>query len=115
MCFRPATAGAAEDRCPMCDKPIASINGITPIRCPFCKELMVVNCPECGIKNPVSEKSCGKCGAQLPEHPAQLKKASGPPAPSAPSAPATPATPGAPKPPATPSAPKAPGGPRISS
>lgn len=110
MCFRPATAGAAEDRCPMCDKPIASINGITPIRCPFCKELMVVDCPECGIKNPVSEKRCGKCGAKLPAHPAQEKAAANAPgapkAPGAPGAPSAPKAPGAAKPPAAPGDPK---------
>lgn len=67
------------------------------------------DCPECGETNPLTAKTCSKCGYKFP--PMKLKK--GPAGPKGPSAPGAPKAPAAPAAPTAPKAPVAPGAPKV--
>lgn len=74
MCFRPASPSQSIV-CPNCGKSVNAVSGLTPAKCPFCKESLE--------------------GVSLGDAPA-------PQAPGAPAAPAAPGAPGAPKAPGVP-------------
>lgn len=101
MCFRPPDVTSGPLVCPECNKKIVSPN-FRPVVCPFCKSKLpaapdlsapgVVECPNCGAKNPTVAKSCSNCGATEDDFKTAAQLASG--IPSAPKMPGAPKKPG---------------------